>query len=82
MTDAVVDPDVFTKRSPAILAQIRQQMLQEPNPKRPKAKGKWLETVDLKDGRRYAVGCHREGEKIVITGAREALKHVRRIRRE
>jgi len=80
LVDIVVDPNVFTKLSPVTLEQIRQKMLRTPNAKRPKAKGKWQELVDLDDGCRYAVNCHREGDKIAIIGARRALIHKRRIR--
>jgi len=53
----------------------------KPHPQRPKAKGKWMEPVDMDNGRRYVVSCHREGDMIAIIGAREAVKHKRRIRR-
>jgi len=69
MTDIVVDPDVFSKLPSSVLEQIRVKMMQDPDPTRPKAKNKWLEMVNLDDGNRYGVTCHREGDRIIITAA-------------
>jgi hypothetical protein len=80
MTDVVVDPEVLSKLPSPILAQIAIKMTLDPAPTRPTAKNKWLEMVTLDDGNRYAVTCHREGDRIVITAAHPARKFRRRIR--
>ena len=78
--DIIVGEEVFTKLSPAKIELIRQKMLDNPYAARPKAKGKWQEMVTLDDKTRYGVNCHREGDKITITGVREAKKTKRRVR--
>ena len=75
--DVVVDPEVFEKSKihPTIIEQVRQQMMAQGDPNRPKgkAKKKWQEIVRL-SGTRYAVNCHKENDKTVITGMRQALR--------
>jgi hypothetical protein len=78
----VIDPEAYTnsKLSTAVFAQISAKMDEQTGKvPRPKAKGKWQEMVPLSDGNRYAVNCHKEGELIVVTGARPAQKKGRRI---
>jgi len=82
MADIVIDREACTssKLSPTVFTQIAFKMDEQTGRvPRPPAKGKWQEMVPLSDGNRYAVNCHKEGEKIVITGARLALKKARKI---
>jgi hypothetical protein len=82
MVEIVIDREACTssKLSPAKFTQIAFKMDEQTDKvPRPKAKGKWQEMVTLSDGNRYAVNCHKEGEKIVITGARPALRKGRRV---
>jgi ribosomal protein S17 len=76
MVDIVVADDVFIQGQvhSTTVQQAIQVMKDDPNPTRPKAKGKWLEVVQLKNGERLAMNCQREGDKIVISGIRPLKK--------
>jgi hypothetical protein len=75
--DIVVDPKVFEKSKihPTIIEQVRQQMMAQSHLNRPKgkAKKKWQEIVRMSDTR-FAVNCHKENDKTVMTGIRYALR--------
>jgi hypothetical protein len=55
------------------LGKIRNKMMTNPDPVRPKAKNKWLETCEV-DGVRYGVTCHRLGNVAVIKNAKRLRK--------
>lgn len=76
MVDVVVDPKALSKSKvhPIIIERARKKMLENLDPKRPRAKRKWQEIVYLDQGIRLAMNCHREDDKIVITGIRELKK--------
>lgn len=77
MEDIIVDEDAFIEAQvhPMMVQRAIKKMLEDPDPTRPKAKKKWQEIVTLdSEGVRLAMNCHREGEKIVITGVRKLTK--------
>lgn len=78
MEDIIVDENAFIEAQvhPMMVQRAIKKMREDPDPTRPKAKKKWQEIVPLdNEGTRLAMNCHREGEKIVITGVRKLAKH-------
>jgi len=77
MVDIVVDPDVFSKSKvhPIDIERARKKMIEDPHPTRPTAKKRWQENVYVEEsGIRLAMNCHKEDDKIVITGVRKLRK--------
>ncbi len=70
MVDIIFEDDAIEKSkiNAIILEKARRKMITNPDPTRPKARGKWLEMVTLNECR-IPMNCKREGEEIVITGA-------------
>lgn len=76
MIDIKVDLDAFIESQvhPIMVEQAKKIMAEDPYPTRPKAKGKWQEIVTLDSGERLAMNCHKEDDKIVITGIKKLKK--------
>lgn len=77
MEDIIVDENAFIEAQvhPMTVERARKKMIADPDSTRPKAKKKWQEIVHLdKNGVWLAMNCHREGDKIVITGIRKLTK--------
>lgn len=77
MVDIIVDLDALSKSKvhPIDIERARKKMMENPNFKPPRAKKKWQEIVYLEQsGLRLAINCHKEQDKIVITGIRKMRK--------
>jgi hypothetical protein len=76
LVDIIVDKDAFIESQvhPLMIEQAIQIMKDNPYPTRPKAKGKWQEIVILDSNDRLAMNCHKEHDKIVITGIKKLRK--------
>jgi len=81
MVDIIVDKDVYyrSKVHSTVIQKLVTEMSSNPSLKKHRAKTKWLEMVWL-DHSRYAVGCKKEDDKIVVTMIRQAPPRRIRIR--
>ena len=83
MVDIVVHEKAFEKSKihAAIIEKIRQEMIENPYPTRPRPGGrKWEEIVGLNGGK-YGVVCRWEGDKIMILKVRRSPTRRFRIRK-
>jgi hypothetical protein len=69
MVDVIVADDAFIQGQVHPMTVQRAITLMKLDP--PKAKGKWQQIVQVDEGCRLALNCHKEGDKIVITGIRQ-----------
>jgi hypothetical protein len=85
MVDVVSDKEALEKsKIDAItIEQIRRKMMEAPSATRPRSSGKgkkWEEIVRL-NGAKYAVVCHWEGGKVIMTNWRVSPTRKFRVRK-
>jgi len=89
MFDVIADKEAMEKAiakrkiDSTRIEMIRQKMINDPNPTRPRPSGKgktWEEIVRL-NGEKYAVVCHWEGDKVVMTNWRVSPTRKFRVRK-
>lgn len=83
MVDVVLDKDALEKSRihTTIIEKVRKKMIADPSPTRPRPGGKkWEEIVRL-NGAKYAVVCHWEGDKVVMTKVRVSPTRKFRVRK-
>ncbi len=74
MVTVKVDPDIFTKLPPVLVAKAAKKLAETVSGRRFRAGQKWQENVYV-DGNRIGLGCHyvREEDRVDVTAARPLL---------
>jgi len=85
MVDVVPDKEALEKSKihATIIERVRKKMMEDPSSTRPRPSGKgkkWEEIVRL-NGAKYAVVCHWEGDKVVMTHWRVSPTRKFRVRK-